>query len=126
MFREGHTATNEPSTFAFQQAPLEAAKGFAYRDSTACGDDAVPGNALAAGTSSHGVTRGAGASRQMRGAGQLSVSNYAAFRHALHERIEIVPGRGHQLKIAAKSASCQFSGPTNKKWPGRINGRGRI
>ena len=36
MFREGHTATNEPSTFAFQQAPLEAAKGFAHRDSTAC------------------------------------------------------------------------------------------
>jgi hypothetical protein len=114
MFREGHTATNEPSTLAFQQAPLEAPKRFPYRDSPACGDHTVPGNALAAGASGHGVTGGASASRQIRGAGQLPVSNYAAFGHALHQRIELVPGRGHNLKIAAKIASCQFSGPTTK------------
>jgi hypothetical protein len=115
MFREGYTATNEPSAFAFQQASLEAPKRFPYCDSTACGDHPVPGNALASGTSRHGVTGGASASRQMRGAGQLSVSNYAAFRHALHQRIELVPGCGHNLKIAAKIASCQFSGPAMKK-----------
>jgi hypothetical protein len=114
MFREGHTATNEPSTFAFQQAPLEPPKRLPYRDSPACGDHPVPGDALAAGASGHGVTGGASASRQMRGASQLSVSNYAAFRDALHERIELVPGRGHNLKIAAKIASCQFSGPATK------------
>lgn len=114
MFREGHKATNEPSTFAFQQAPLEAPKRFPYHDSPACGDHTMPGNALAAGTSGHGVTGGASASRQMRGAGQLSVRNYAAFRHSLHQRIELVPGRGHDLKIAAKIASCQFSGSAMK------------
>jgi hypothetical protein len=114
MFREGHTATNEPSTLAFEQPPLDAAKGFTHRDSTACRHNAVPGNALTPGASSHGVAGGASASRQPRGAGQLSVSNYAAFRHALHQRIELVPGRGHNLKIAAKIASCQFSGPTIK------------
>jgi hypothetical protein len=114
MFREGHTATNEPSTFAFEQAPLEAAKGLAHRDSTACRHNAVPGNALTPGASSHGVTGGASAAPQPRGAGQLPVSNYAAFRHALHQGIELVPGRRHNLKIAAKTASCQFTGPTIK------------
>jgi hypothetical protein len=114
MFGEGHAATNEPSTFAFQQAPLEAPKRFPYRDSPACGDDTVPGNVLAAGASGHSVTSGASAPRQMRGAGQLSVSNYAAFGHALHQRIELVPGRRHNLKIAAKTASCQFWAPTIK------------
>jgi hypothetical protein len=114
MFREGHTATNEPSTFAFQQALLEAPKRFPYRDSPAGSDHTVPGNALAAGTSGHGVTGGASAPRQMRGAGQLSVRNYAAFRHALHQGIELVPGRGHNLKIAAETAICQFSAPIIK------------
>jgi hypothetical protein len=114
VFRQDDMTRNQPCALAFEQAPLEAAKGFAHRDSTACRHNAVPRNALATGASSHGVAGGASSARQPRGAGELSVSNYAALWHALHERIELVPGRGHNLKIPAKIASCQFSGPTIK------------
>jgi len=98
MFREGHTPTDEPHALSFEQPPLEAAKGFAHRDSTACRHNAVPGNVLPPRASGHGVAGGTRTARQPRDAGQLSVSDHAALWHTLNQFIELVPGGRHDAK----------------------------
>lgn len=84
MGRESHVPFDEPNAFAFEQAALEAAKRFADRDSTARGDNAVPGNGLAARGGSHGSPGGTSAARESRGAGQLAIGNHAPFGDALN------------------------------------------
>ena len=98
MFREGHTAMDQPSAFAFEQPPLEAGKRFADHDSAARGQDAVPRDGLAARASGHGSAGGTSAAGEPRGAGQLAVGDDAPFGDALDQFVESIPGRGHLFK----------------------------
>ena len=83
MFSERHTAMDQPSAFALEQAPLEAGKRFPDGDSAARGDNAVPGNGLTARRGSHGSPGGPSAARELRGAGQLAVGEDAPLGDAL-------------------------------------------
>jgi hypothetical protein len=102
VFREGHAAMDQPSAFAFEQATLEAGKGFADHDTAAGSDNAVPGNGLAARASSHGSTGGTSAAGEPRGAGQLAVGDDARFGNALDQFVEFAPACGHVPKDSRK------------------------
>jgi hypothetical protein len=83
VFFEGHAAFDQAGAFALEQAALQAGKRFADRDSTARGDNTVPGNGLTARGGSHGSPGGPSAAREPRGAGQLAVGEDAPLGDAL-------------------------------------------
>jgi hypothetical protein len=74
---------------------LEAGEGLADDDTSACGDNAVPGNGLTARASGHGSAGGASAAREPHSPGQLAVGRDASFGDALNERVESLPGGVH-------------------------------
>jgi hypothetical protein len=104
MIRERHTALREPGAFALEQAALQVGKGLADHDSSARGDNAVPGDGLTARASSHGSSGSASPARESRGASQFAVSANAPFRDALNQSIEPRPGEVHVGKDTCNAA----------------------
>jgi hypothetical protein len=98
MIGEGDAAFDESGALAFEQPALEAGKRFTNSDSAARGHHAVPGNCLTSGTRGHGSASGTSAAGQPRGAGQLAVSDNAAFGDALHQFVDSIPAWVHLRK----------------------------
>jgi hypothetical protein len=98
MVGKGHTAFDQAGSFRFQQLPLKAGKWFADGDSSAGGDNAVPGDGLTARAGSHGSSSGTSAAGELRGASQMSISGNTAFRNALNQGVESLPGGVHLRK----------------------------
>ena len=94
-FGEGYPAVDEPGAFAFEEAALKPGKWFANCDSTARGDNAVPGNSLTLRRCGHGTSGSPSPARELRGAGQLAVGNDAPLGDTLDHRVDLVPGARH-------------------------------
>ena len=94
----GDAAFDEASAFGFEEAALEAGEGLADDDTSACGNDAVPGDGLTAWAGGHGSAGGTSASREAHSLGQLAVGGDAAFGDALDEGVESLPGGVHAGK----------------------------
>jgi hypothetical protein len=104
-------AFDDAGAFGFEKAALEAGKGLADDDTSACGDNAMPGDTLTARAGGHGSAGGTSAAREAHSQGQLAVCGDAAFGDAFDEGVESLPGGVHAVKIAAMDASCQTGGP---------------
>jgi hypothetical protein len=98
MIRKGHTAFDQAGAFGLQQLPLKAGKWFADGDSSAGGDNPVPGNGLTTWASSHGSSGGTSAAGEPNGAGQLAVSGDAAFGNPFNQSVEAFPAGVHVRK----------------------------
>lgn len=73
MPRQADALLYNPHTFSLEQMLLERSVGLANQDPAAAANDAVPGNALAGRTCSHGVADGASSSAQAQGSGKPSI-----------------------------------------------------
>ena len=88
-------AFDDAGAFGFEEASLEAGKGLADDDTSAGGNDAVPGDGLTARASGHGSAGGTSAAREAHSQGQLAVGGNASFGDALNEGVESLPGGVH-------------------------------
>ena len=100
----GYAAFDNAGAFGFEEAALEAGEGLADDDTSARGDNAVPGDGLTTRTSGHGSAGGTSASREPHGARQLAIRGDAAFRDAFDEGIESLPGGVHVGKDSRDGA----------------------
>jgi hypothetical protein len=98
MIGESHAALHQPSAFAFEEAALEIGEGLADGDSASGGNDAMPGNSLAARAGGHGASRGTSAAREAHRACELAVGDDATFGDALHQFVDFVKSGGHCLQ----------------------------
>jgi hypothetical protein len=94
----GDAAFDDADGFGFEEAALEAGKGLADNDTSAGGNDAVPGDGLTARAGGHGSAGGASAAREAHSPGQLAVGGNAAFGDAPDEGVESFPGGVHAGK----------------------------
>ena len=90
-----NAAFDDAGAFGFEEATLEAGEGLADDDTSAGGDDTVPGDGLTARASGHGSAGSTSAARELHGARQLAVGGDAAFRDAFDEGVESLPGGIH-------------------------------
>ena len=110
-------AGQKAHAFAFQQASLQLAGGFAHEDTSPRSHNSMPGNAAPFRADSHGVTSGASASAEPQKTRQLAVGNDAAFGNAPDELVDALPrrrrasdgtlrtfGQGHTLRAARRTA----------------------
>ena len=91
----GDAAFDDADAFGFEEAALEAGEGLADDDTSARGDNAVPGNGLTARASGHGSAGGTSAAREAHSQGQLAVGGNASFGDALNEGVESLPSGVH-------------------------------
>lgn len=77
---------------------MEAGKGLADDDTSAGGDDTVPGDGLTSRASGHGSAGGKSAAREPHSPGQLAVCGNASFGDAPDEGVESLPGGVHAGK----------------------------
>jgi hypothetical protein len=91
----GDAAFDDADAFGFEEAALEAGEGLADDDTSACGDNAMPGDTLTARAGGHGSAGGTSAAREAHSQGQLAVCGDAAFGDAFDEGVESLPGGVH-------------------------------
>lgn len=96
---EGHVdvGTIEADAFGFEEAALEGTVGFGDEQASAGADDAVPGDALSAGASGHGVADGARASRKAEGTRQCAVGGHFPARDFFDQAVDRLPGHGSRV-----------------------------
>lgn len=94
----GDAAFDDAGAFGFEEAALEAGKGLADDDTSASGDDTVPGDALTARASGHGSAGSTSAAWEPHSPGQLAVGGKASFGNALDDGVESLPGGVHAGK----------------------------
>ncbi len=88
-------ALDDACAFTLEQAALQLGVRFADQKPSSGADHTMPGNPLAGRSSSHRVTRRAGAATQPEHASQLSVGHHPPSRDSFHEPIHIIPGHRH-------------------------------
>jgi hypothetical protein len=106
----GDSAFDDAGAFGFEEAALEAGKGLADDDTSACGDNAVPGDGLTARASGHGSAGGTSAPREPHSPGQLAVGGDASFGDALDEGVESFPGGVHAGKDSRNGSGLPVLG----------------
>ena len=94
----GDAAFDDACAFGFEEAALEAGKGLADDDTSACGDNAMPGDTLTARAGGHGSACGTSAAREAHSQGQLAIGGDAALGDAFDEGVESLPGGVHAGK----------------------------
>lgn len=103
MAGEGDAAVSQADAFAFEKAPLKAGERFSYRDTTAGGEHAMPGDRLASRASGHGAARGASPAAQTCGSRHLPIGHDAALGDALDQLVDSAPAFSHAQKDNRKA-----------------------
>jgi hypothetical protein len=91
---EGHIDAGavEFYSFGFEESALERAVRFGDEESSAGANDAMPRDALSAGTSGHSVADGTCSSGEAQGTRQFAIRRDATTRNLFDEPIDRLPG----------------------------------